>query len=201
MEENKVTPEGNATPSSAGAEHSVDGLLDNIQKLRKEKENFKTKVTELENQLKIELDDKLAQKEEWKTLAEQRLLRSNELEAKIKENEKKDLDLLKQSAIRGELSKLGMGSQYVDIAMKSIDLASITVDSDTKVVLGAESAAKALREKAAPLFTTTAPGVSHAAPQGEMIPLTVESYFQLSTEDKAKRENELYELMGIKRTV
>lgn len=195
----KVVPEGNSTSSGAEVDKStpVDGLLENNQKLRKEKENWKQKAVDLENQLKIKLDAELAAKEEWKTLAEQRLKETEEWKGKYLEKEKIEQNALKIGELKKELNKLGMDMKFMDAATKLIDLKNITIDQESGVVLGAESAAKALRETMSPLFQVAGPNVSHAAPQ-EVKAITLEEWRQLTPEEKIKREGELFKNLGIK---
>jgi hypothetical protein len=200
--EKNVTPEGNAAASSAGAEvvepKNLDGLLENNQKLRKEKENLKLKLTEVETQLKLKVENELVQKEEWKTLAEQRSKDLQDLKAKFDHKEKLINDSKKLNALQTELGKMGMDMKYFDVAVKAVDLNTITVDSETDVVMGVESAAKFLREKAAPLFSSQAPNVSHAAPQGAFQTLNYEDWKALPQDEKIKRERELLQNLGLK---
>jgi len=199
MEKENVTPEGNTEVSSATSakDNSVDGLLENIQKLRKEKENYKLKASELENKLKITLDKELEQKEEWKTLAEQRTKEVESWKSKYELKEKLIHDSLKVDALKTELLKMGLDAKYFDIALKAVDLNTISIDTETNVVMGIDSAAKFLREKAAPLFANQVPNVSHAAPQGNFQALTLEDWEKLPQDDKIKRESELLKNLGM----
>jgi hypothetical protein len=203
MDQVKVAPVGDATVTSGTVEASEgnnlpENVKDVLEKFKKEKENWKNKAIELEKQVKAVTEKELIEKENWKALAEQRLQSIQELEAKDKINQEKEANALKIATLQKELSKLGMDMKYFDIAVKAIDLKTLTVDKDANLVLGVESAVKALRESASPLFTSAPSGVSHAAPQGITEPLTLEAWKAMPYEEKIKHEKQIYESVGIK---
>lgn len=129
-----------------------------VLKLKKEKENWKTKALELEGKLKERDESELKAKEDFKKLYE--------AEKKTRETVSAELEMLRQekvqaklnSAIRKELLKYGLAPEHTETALKLFDRSQVTLDPDTNVVVGAELAAKSFYEKHAALGFFKKPG-------------------------------------------
>lgn len=202
MSNEKVAPEGNATVTGGAVETKVDqagNVQEFIDKVKKEKENWKQKALDLEKTLTGKVEQELVAKEEWKTLAEQRLQKTLEAESKLNSLNETIVKSQKIGALKTELGKLGMAPDVMEMAIQLVDLKTVNVDSEHNVVTGADTAVKVIRDKLPQLFTTTPAGVSHAAPQGQLKPLTLDEWRQLPVDEKIKREQELYKTLGIQR--
>lgn len=181
---------GNATSGADGTktENSVDNNESSggdqnypahfVDKLKKEKTNLaqaldkqKAEIESLRNELKSQTEQKLTEKEEYKTLWE----REREERAKIQDQLNTMSGQIRQSrkrsAVRRELEKLGLNSKYADEAFKLVDLESVVVDSDTEAVIGAEEAAKSFYTQYSNLgfFAGQKPGVDQRAPQTDTV--------------------------------
>ena len=187
-------------PSSADSNQPESTLPDHFKKVLKEKKNAMERVRELETRLKQTEEKEMIRKEEFKSLAETKEREANEWKTKFESTNKLIRDGLKVNKVRDELGKLGMQPQYMNHALRMIDLNTIDVDEDTKVVTGHDSAAKMLQETFPPLFSSRPTNVSGAAPAtGAPQTLTLEEWKKLPNDQKRAREKDLYETMGIKR--
>ena len=197
MTESNVAPAGN-TPISSAIEEDAEpkNKVDVVEKALKEKNNWKKRAEDAEVKYKLLEDERLKEKEDFKKLYENKLAELQVIKKDKEESDKKIQEGLKIGALKNELSKLGMDMKYMDIAMKAVDLNTLKVEDD--VVLGVESAAKSLKEKAAPLFVSAGPNVSHAAPASPLQPLTLEEWEKLPIDQQVKREPELLATLGFK---
>lgn len=194
----------NLPPVDGNNQQDANPLVD---KILKEKKNAMERVRTLEQELenykstmsKIE-EDKLLEQKKFQEIAEKRKQEADQWKTKFDESQKMIVDSIKTGAIKTELLKLGIDPKYSGDAIKLIDLNKIHYDNETRVVIGAEDEAKVLLEKFPPLFGTKPPGVSHAAPSGNSVNITLEDWKKLPYEERKKRENDLYNSMGIKRT-
>ena len=172
-EENNVVPGDNNEPSSAGQEKNTNP---HIEKILKEKKNAMERIRELEAKLKNEEDAKLIEKENWKTLAEQKDKEAKDWQEKFTSAQRMIEDSAKISEIKNELLKNGLNQGYVDVAMKLVDLNSVIFDRENKIVTGTENAVKMIKEKVPVLFQKQTPGVDHSAPaSGNTGKLTIEA--------------------------
>jgi hypothetical protein len=194
------TPVGaNETATSGAVENQqqqVQGANPHVEKLLKERNNYKARALESEAKLKSFEEKSLIENEEFKTLAESK---TKELEEERKEKQRL-LDLVatgkKTAALKSELAKLGIGETYVNQAVKLANLDDIKVDSEFNAVVGADAVAQSIKE-AVPVLFGSNERVSNSAPEGTTEKLTLEAYKKLSPEDKKKRRAELEANLGI----
>ena len=171
---------------------------DAFHKLLKEKKNAMARIQELETQIKERERTDLVKKEEWKTLAEQREKEIQEITDRLNTREQEIAKSIKMGEVRKELIKLGAENQYIDQAMRLIDFETVSYDTETGTVSGADSAAMVVKETLPPLFGSSGARADHSAPAGVGKPLTLEEWKQLPYEEQQKRKAELFEGMGIK---
>lgn len=176
-----------------------------IAKLKGEKDNFRTsnakllaKVEELENSIKSKEEAALKEKEDWKTLFEQKAKEVETLTGTIQLTEKEKLEGVKKTELKKELTKLGINPVFVDQATKLADLDSVKIDKETGVVYGADVVAKTLSEEWKPLFGETTPGVTQNAPEAPTLTgkLSLDEWQKLPYDERKKREGELQSSMG-----
>lgn len=147
----------------------TSGSTGNVQleKVLKEKRNAMQKIADLEAKLQASEEAKLTEQEQFRTLAEQRLKRVEELEAKIATTDKVMEKAKKVAAVKKHLSVMGLKSEHEDLALnKLLDVEDLMLDPDTGTVLGAEEKAKTFRQTYAGLgiFGKQGPGVENNAP-------------------------------------
>lgn len=178
-----------------------------VDKILKEKKNAMERMRSLEQELetqKIKVaeyeENKLLEEKKYQEYAERYKKEAETYKEKFEKTQKTIVDSMKLGAFQNEAIKLGMDSKYIQEATKLIDLNKIHYDNDTRVVIGAEDEAKALLERFPPLFGGRTPGVSHDAPVGKMATLTLDEWKKLPYEERKKREGDLFDTLGIKRT-
>lgn len=185
----------NSTGSTSG--DSGKGGSSHTEKLLKEKRNAMTRVSELEQEIQRLRDEKLAEKEEYKTLAEQRFKRLQELESQVENDRKLRDKARKVSAVKKHLVGMGLKAQHEEIVLnKLLDVDDLVIDPDTNAVLGAEEKAKTFRQSFADLgfFGQAGPGVNQDAPQTSTTPSGAngKSLRELSRDELAKQFAETY---------
>lgn len=182
MGETNASTSGDAAATSGAADGGVKGTQSNQQstsgdsgsggtshteKLLKEKRNAMSRVAELEAQIQSMKDEKLTEKEEYKTLAEQRQKRVQELEQQVTADKKLREKARKVSAVKKHLVSMGLQPKHEEIVLnKLLDVEDLVIDPDTNAVLGAEEKAKTFRQSFADLgfFGKQGPGVNQDAP-------------------------------------
>ncbi len=139
---------------------------DLVAKIKKEKDNYKARVLELEAQAKEATDKGLLQKQEYKTLYEQTKEALEKSVLDVESRDKRDELALKKSSVRTHLLKLGLNPAHESTAFRLMDISKVVVDKETQAVLGSEDAAKLFHEqfKELGIFGTVGVGVSHQAP-------------------------------------
>ena len=169
-----------------------------FQKLLKEKRNAMTRIQELESVLKQKEENALLEKEEYKTLAERREKELIEEREKSQQLVDRITSAKKKTALKRELTKLGLEDKYFSESIYGGYLNSIQIDGETEVVTGADEAAKSIFEKFPPLFSGSSVKANHAAPsEGGLQTLTYETWKNLPREEKAKRSSELQKNLGL----
>lgn len=159
--------------STRGGESSETYPAEFVKKMKQEKLNQAKQIKELTQKLEAlegdrakEIEDKLAKKEQFKTLWEQEKEKRERLEqdfsglrTQITEGKKKD-------ALREQLLRLGLNPTHEDTAFRLMDTSSVVVDEDTGSFIGVEETAKDFYEKfkTIGIFGQKSPGVSHKAP-------------------------------------
>jgi len=179
MSENKAATSGaaNATSGADGevktdqshgeASGSPKGDPSIVEKLLKEKRNYASKAADLEAKLKMFEDERLVEKEQFKTLAEQRLKEIQELTNRVQQDQALRDKARKLAAVKKQLVQMGLRPEHEELALnKLIDVEDLVIDPDTQAVLGAEEKAKAFRQSYSTLgiFGQKAPGVNQNAP-------------------------------------
>lgn len=138
-----------------------------VEKLLKEKRNYASKAADLESKLKAFEDERLVEKEQFKTLAEQRLKEIQELKTRVQQDQAMRDKARKLAAVKKQLVQMGMRAEHEELVLnKLLDVEDLIIDPETQAVLGAEEKAKAFRQSYATLgiFGQKAPGVNQNAP-------------------------------------
>lgn len=123
------------------------GSDDLVLKLKKEKENWRTKALELETKLKTQEETELKAKENYKQLYEAEKKARETVHSELESLRQKEKQAKVNSALRKELFKYGLAQEHLETALKLIDRDVVQLDPDTDVVIGAELAAKNFHEK------------------------------------------------------
>jgi hypothetical protein len=161
--------ESNATSGADDASNYKS--VEFVEKLKKEKENYKKQLEALKSQLNTDQENKLKEKEEYKKLAE---LKTKELETFKAEKQALE-DKIKlgtiNSAVKTELEKLGLDTSLFEDAYKLAEKQikdGVTIDPDTNSVIGADEVAKQFYQKYSTLgfFKKATAGVNHTATKG-----------------------------------
>ena len=161
----------NTESATSGADKSTYDS-DFVQKLKKEKDNWKAKAEELALKSKAEHEDKLKSQMQFKELYESQKKATEEALAQKRELEAEITKTQIAAKVRGELAKLGMAQEYAEDAFRLMDWKLVSLDPETKTVIGAEEAAKAFHERYNGLgfFKKGSAGVNHNAPQNGKAP-------------------------------
>lgn len=176
--EEKVSTSGGATATSgAGEKGNTTQNLDNnssqaegksafAEKVLREKQNAMKRIAELEAKLTAAEEEKLAENEQYKQLAEQRLMKLQSLESEMTTFKSKMEKAKKVSAVKKHLNQMGLRPQHEDLVLgKLLDVDDLVIDPDTGAVLGADEKAKTFRQQYADLnlFGSGSPRASHQA--------------------------------------
>lgn len=123
---------------------------DFVEKLKKEKENFKKELEALRAKESNEQETKLKEKEEFKKLADLKAKEADQYKAeKAALEEKIKLGQI-NGAVKAELEKLGLDATYSEDVFKLLDKNIkdvVTIDPDTQMVVGADEIAKQAYQK------------------------------------------------------
>lgn len=160
------------TSNQSPANHSVgDNAEDHVsystyQKAVTREKSLKARASELEQRLQeIEQRD-LENQKKYESLYRQEKERAQSLEQKLQGTNKWIEDQHKKTALRSELSKLGINPKYEDKALSLVNLSDLMVDDEHGVV-GVEEAARKFKEEFDVFFAKGGPGVRHSAPSSE----------------------------------
>lgn len=169
MEKDQASTSGDATATASGVGNETESTVPrgHVDKILKEKQNYASRVKELEAKLSELEEGKLQEQNQYKELAEKRLEQLKELET-FKTQTMEQMERVKKvSAVKSHLKSLGLKPEHEDVALnKLLDVSKLMVDPDTGVVLGAEELAKEFRTTYAGLgiFGKNVPGTNHDAP-------------------------------------
>jgi len=175
---------------------------DFVDKMKKEKDNWRTRATELEADNKKKQEEQLLTQEKYKELSELKVSEANEWKEKYETSQKAIAQGTKVSKLKEELIKIGAKPDRLNKMLKLIDLNSISFDSENNVVTGHDSAANALLQDVPEFFGIGGPKVGHNAPASEPIKeISLEEWKKLSPEEKLKTKDALYGNLGIRTKV
>lgn len=200
MSDNEKATSGANTEASGSVEQTQDesggqssGVYkaEFVQKLKKEKDNWRSKFEELSAQRQKEKDSELEAQAQYKQLWEtEKQKTSSTLDelSKIKEQIK---SAKIKSDVKTELLKLGLLQDHWEAASKLVDWGAVQLDPETELVLNADGTAKMFYEKYNSLgfFAKQGQKVNHSAPN--MNPNVNQSDVFKSELKKAKTQKEL----------
>ena len=189
-------PEGANDDATSGVSEKQHGDNSHVEKVLKERNNYKTRALEAEAKLKAQAEKSLIENEEFKTLAENKQKELEAARAELNKTNKIIETAKKTSALTNELSKLGCNESYVGQAIKLANLEDIKIDSEFNTTVGADAVAQSIKE-AVPVLFGSSERVLNSAPEGTNEKLTLEAFKKLSREDKIKRRAELEANLGI----
>lgn len=152
MEQNKDTSgSGGSSTSGEGANNEQKFDKSFVDKIKKEKDNYKAKAEELESKFKLQQETDLKAKEQFKTLYEQT---QKDLEDTRKALTAKE-EMINQGKIQSEINaallKAGISADKINAAKRLIDMNLVSLDKDTGVIVGAAEAVQALVKEHADL--------------------------------------------------
>lgn len=168
-----------------------------LQKALKEKKNAMEALRRLEEENKQLKEAKLKEKEDYKNLYETKDKELEELKQKYTEKEEVIRKGVKLSSIKKELTKIGINPDYMDKAIKFVDLDSVEYDSDSGICTGADRQAKSVFESLPVFFGQAKVGVNQSAPVGGSEPLTLETWKKLPAKEQKERYQELKKNLGV----
>ena len=154
-----------------------------VEKILKESKNKSAKIAELEAKLNEIADSQLNEQQQYKELADKRLARIQELEAKDQATRQREEKARKLSAVEKHLSVMGLKPEHKDVVLgRMLEVEDLIIDPDTGAVLGAEDKAKDFRQQFGNLgfFGKAIPGTDSSAPQGQGTPKSVNN---MTTDD------------------
>ena len=169
MTDNKSATSGASSDTSGSEELETSSSGDakktpdkHVEKLLKEKDNWKTRALTLETKLKDVEESELKAKENYKQLYETANTRAENLKKELESFKEKEKSVKVNTAIVKELYKFGLAPEHAETALKLFDRGSVNLDPDTLVVVGAEEAAKSFHEKHSSLnfWKKSGPGVN-----------------------------------------
>ena len=166
------------------------------QKLLNEKKNWQSRAKTAEEELAKVKEEKMKADNNWKAIAEEKEKEAIAWKEKHIKQESFIKNQVKETAVRKELTKLGIDSKFMDKTVKLVDLDSINYDEETGVVVGADIQAKKLHEEFTPLFGKKNEKVDHGAPNGTPEKLTIEEYRKLPLKDRKEKKIELAKALG-----
>lgn len=209
MEENQGAVPADGTKSTSGDfenNKTEDQSNKFTEKLLKEKKNTVMRNQALEKELeelkqwKAEAEEsRLKEQEKWKEMYEKRDIEKKELLEKLNQTEKSIFDGHKVNALKSELNKLGIKENYLEKAVKLVDLDSIRLDNETSTVVNADEHAKAIYDEWSDLFGQSNTNVSHDStdPVGTSGPMSIEDWRKLPLAEKKKRQADVFKANGI----
>ena len=152
MDKSKDTSgSGDSSTSGEGVktEAAITYDKDFVEKIKKEKDNYKSAAAEAAAELKRFKDEELKAKEQDKSLQEQEKKEKETLLADLNAKDQMISTGKLNSAINNALLKAGVDPTKMEIAKKLINKDSVLLDKETQVVVGAEEAVQAfVREHA-----------------------------------------------------
>ncbi len=155
-------------PTSGGDDDSI------VKKLKSEKDNWKDRAMKAEKANEDGKREALEKKEEYKKLYEL----EKESTAKTKDELSKMHEDRRKARINSEFKaqamKLGLKAEHAADALRLADLSKVSLDPETKVVIGAEGIAKEFHEKYSHLgfFGKATPGTDGRAADPTATPPT-----------------------------
>ena len=142
-----------------------------VEKLLREKNNYRTKAQELENKLKEKESGNPAPKKEEgqgganddiKAMLKAEQERRKELEARLEKEEQTKKDAMKLGALKREFLKNGGSEKSFELIQKIAERDKIFIDEDSQIVYGAESEVKRIKELAPQLFGKSSKGTDQS---------------------------------------
>lgn len=136
-----------------------------VEKLLREKNNFKTKASELEEQLKAakkdpaKPDDNKAD-EQSKALLKAKDEENKALKEKLDKHTKEISEAKKLGTLKQEFDKNGGNAKQWELITRLADVSKIIIDEDSGVVYGAESEIKRIKELAPTFFGKSSKGTA-----------------------------------------
>lgn len=138
-----------------------------VEKLLKEKNNFKKGKEEVEAELKLLKEgkgkgddgDKTGDDNKFKELLKVKDEDNRKLKEKLDAREKERTDAMKLGTLKQEFDKNGGNAKQWELIQKLADTSKIIIDEDTNVVYGAEGEIKRIKELAPDFFGKKKAGV------------------------------------------
>ena len=196
MSDVKTTEPVVSTPTSSaeGEKPVVDTRTytsDFVEKMKKEKENWRTKAMTLEDEKKKLEESELLRQQRFQEHSEIKTKEAKEWQEKYSKLQADLITSKKTIKVKEELAKLGAKPEHINELVRLVNYENIKYDTDTDAVYGFDVEARVLQEKLTPLFGSSGPRVDHGAPGGTVSKLTYDEWMKLPIKEKTKRLNEV----------
>jgi hypothetical protein len=197
-----VSPDASSAAPESQEESKEPKVYDEnfVQKLLKEKANFKKAKEDAEAIAKSMKEQQLKEQNDFKGLYEGAKSELDAAKLTLSEIKQGEVQRTKKKALSKELKSLGLPDDYLETVIETAKLDDIKIDADTATIYGAEVVAKKLEEKFGPLFGTDSPKAAHGAPKGDTSTgkLTLEQWKQLPLDQRKARQHEVYSSLNVK---
>lgn len=167
-------------------------------KLKTEKDNWRTKATELEAKMKEIENGKLAEQNQFKELYEKAREEMKEMQSTIAMNKQRETDLAKRKVVEDELLKMGLNPERKDAALRFVDMNGVKYDEEHRQVFGVQQVVEQVKSTVPEFFSFKGPRVNTQAPSYSPTPkIDLDTWRSMSAADRKANEAALYESMGI----
>lgn len=158
----------------------VEKVLTEKKNAMKALEEVKTKLSAYEQQLKQTEEQRLKEKEDWKSMAEIRAKEAIEWQTKYSHLESKVQTSAKLSAIKREFEKMGLkDSKTQEMLLGIVKTDALKYDEENQVVLGVEEEARRIKESIPMVFAANATKMNHDSAGSAPTGYTVEGFKEL----------------------
>jgi hypothetical protein len=153
----------------------VEKLLTEKKNAMKGLEEVKTKLAAYESQMKEIEEQRLKEKEDFKTIAQMKEKEAIEYKTKLVAMETKIQQSAKLGAIKKEFEKMGLRDpKSVDVLLGLVKTDQLQFDEANQVVIGAEDEARRIKESIPQVFAANASKMNHDAANATPGSLSVE---------------------------
>jgi endo-1,4-beta-mannosidase len=171
MSEENQTPEA----KSSYDKEFVEKLLTEKKNAMKGLDEIKSKLSAYEAQIKEVEEQRLKEKEDFKTIAQIKEKESIEWKAKYGALEAKLQTSAKLGAIKKEFEKMGLrDAKAVDMLLNLVRSEHLKYDEENQIVIGAEDEARRIKESIPMVFAANASKMNHDAANATPGALSVE---------------------------
>ena len=184
------------------------GQNDLVEKIKKEKENFKKALEQekaekekLALALKEKEEAELKLKEDYKTIAQKKEEEALNWKQKYEQRDQAIVTATKLGEIRKEFEKLGADHKSMDVLLKLVNTEAVKVergDNDNIIgVYGVGDEVKRIKDSLPMVFGKPSTGANHESPDINHKPMDLEAFKSMPLQDKKKNMAEVFKAQGI----